>query len=69
MATGKKYTLLANNQPIVLDILNTQAEQTTEAQLLLPGGVAALKKSIIHALDQDWPGLVVNVFFEQFVMQ
>jgi flagellar basal body-associated protein FliL len=66
---GKKYTLLANNQPIVLDILNTQAEQTTEAQLLLPGGVAALKHSIIHALDQDWPGLVVNVFFEQFVMQ
>jgi flagellar basal body-associated protein FliL len=69
VATGKKYTLLANNQPIVLDILNTQAEQTTEAQLLLPGGVAALKKSIIQALDQDWPGLVVNVFFEQFVMQ
>ena len=69
VAAGKKYTLLANNQPIVLDILNTQAEQTTEAQLLLPGGVAALKTSIIHALDQDWPGLVVNVFFEQFVMQ
>jgi flagellar basal body-associated protein FliL len=69
VAGGKKYTLLANNQPIVLDILNTQAEQATEAQLLLPGGVAALKKSIIAALDQDWPGLVVNVFFEQFVMQ
>ena len=69
VAAGKKYTLLSANQPIVLDILNTQTEQTTEAQLLLPGGVQALKKSIIRALDQDWPGLVVNVFFEQFVMQ
>ena len=69
VAVGKKYTVLANNQPIVLDILNTQAEQSTEAQLLMPGGVTALKKSIIGALDKDWPGLVVNVFFEQFVMQ
>ena len=69
VAAGKKYTVLAANQPIVLDILNSQAEDTTEAQLLLPGGVAALKASIIRALDQDWPGLVVNVFFEQFVMQ
>ncbi len=69
MAAGKKYTLLSANQPIVLDILNTQAEQTTEAQLLLPGGVLTLKKNIMRAIDQDWPGLVVNVFFEQFVMQ
>jgi flagellar basal body-associated protein FliL len=69
VAAGHKYTALANDQPIVLDILNSQAEATTEVQLLLPGGVAALKASIIRALDQDWPGLVVNVFFEQFVMQ
>ena len=69
VAHGKKYTVLANNQPMVLDILNSQAEAATEAQLLMPGGVAALKADIIKALDQDWPGLVVNVFFEQFVMQ
>jgi flagellar FliL protein len=69
VAAGKKYTVLANNQPIVLDILNSQAEDTTEAQLLMTGGVTTLKTNIIRALDRDWPGLVVNVFFEQFVMQ
>jgi len=69
VAVGKKYTALSSNQPVVLDILNTQAEATTEAQLLSPGGVALLKSNIIRALDRDWPGLVVNVYFEQFVMQ
>ncbi len=69
VAAGKKYTALSSNQPIVLDVLNTQAETTTEAQLLSPGGVALLKSNIMRALDRDWPGLVVNVFFEQFVMQ
>ena len=69
VAAGKKYTPLSSNQPIVLDVLNTQAAATTEAQLLSPGGVGQLKTDIIQALDRDWPGLVVNVFFEQFVMQ
>ena len=69
VAAGKKYTSLSSNQPIVLDVLNTQAAATTEAQLLSPGGVGQLKTDIIQALDRDWPGLVVNVFFEQFVMQ
>jgi flagellar basal body-associated protein FliL len=69
VAAGKTYTALSNQQAIVLDILNSQAERFTEAQLIVPGGVARLKGDIIHALDQDWPGLVVNVFFEQFVMQ
>jgi hypothetical protein len=35
----------------------------------MTGGVTTLKTNIIRALDRDWPGLVVNVFFEQFVMQ
>ena len=69
VAVGKTYTPLSNSQAIVLDILNAQAGKFTESQLLAPGGAAQLKGDIIHALDQDWPGLVVNVFFEQFVMQ
>jgi flagellar basal body-associated protein FliL len=68
-APGKSYSVLATDQPIVLDILNDQAGDMTETQLLQPGGPARLKASIVRALGQDWPGLVVGVFFEQFVMQ
>jgi flagellar basal body-associated protein FliL len=69
VATGKTYTVLVTDQPIVLDILNQQAGAMTETQLLQPGGVAQLKANIVAALGRDWPGLVVSVFFEQFVMQ
>jgi hypothetical protein len=41
----------------------------TETQLLQPGGPAKLKANIVRALGQDWPGLIVAVFFEQFTMQ
>ena len=68
-APGKTYAVLAADQPIVLDILNDQAEAMSEAQLLQPGGPASLKANIVRALGQEWPGLVVAVFFEQFVMQ
>jgi flagellar protein FliL len=68
-APGKSYSVLVADQPIVLDILNDQAEAMTETQLLEPGGPAKLKANIVRALGQDWPGLVVGVFFEQFVMQ
>ena len=37
-APGKNYTILVADQPIVLDILNNQAEAMTETQLLQPGG-------------------------------
>lgn len=69
VAPGKTYSVLAADQPIVLDILNDQAEAMTETQLLQPGGPAMLKANIVQALGQVWPGLVVAVFFEQFVMQ
>jgi flagellar basal body-associated protein FliL len=68
-APGKSYAILTTDQPIVLDILNDQAEAFSEAQLLQPGGTAKLKADIVRAIGQDWPGLVVNVYFEQFVMQ
>jgi flagellar basal body-associated protein FliL len=68
-APGKSYAVLAADQPIVLDILNNQAEAMTETELLQPGGPAKLKANIVRALGQDWPGLVTAVFFEQFVMQ
>jgi flagellar basal body-associated protein FliL len=68
-APGKSYSVLATDQPIVLDILNDQAEAMSETELLQPGGPAKLKANIVRALGQDWPGLVVGVFFEQFVMQ
>jgi flagellar basal body-associated protein FliL len=68
-ATGKTYAILVTDQPIVLDILNHQAEAMSETELLQPGGPAKLKANIVRALGQDWPGLVVGVFFEQFVMQ
>ena len=68
-APGKSYAILVTDQAIVLDILNDQAGAMTETQLLQPGGPAKLKANIVRALGQDWPGLVVGVFFEQFVMQ
>jgi flagellar FliL protein len=68
-APGKSYAVLAADQPIVLDILNHQAETMSETQLLQPGGPATLKANIVRALGHDWPGLVVGVYFEQFVMQ
>jgi flagellar basal body-associated protein FliL len=68
-APGKTYSILVTDQPIVLDILNDQAGAMSETQLLQPGGQAKLKANIVRALGQDWPGLIVNVFFEQFVMQ
>jgi flagellar basal body-associated protein FliL len=68
-APGKSYAILVTDQPIVLDILNDQAEAMSETELLQPGGPAKLKANIVRALGQDWPGLVVGVFFEQFVMQ
>jgi flagellar FliL protein len=68
-APGKSYSVLATDQPIVLDILNDQAEAMSETELLQPGGPAKLKANIVRALGQDWPGLVVGVYFEQFVMQ
>ncbi len=68
-APGKTYAVLATDQPIVLDILNNQAEAMSETQLLQPGGPAKLKANIVRALGRDWPGLIVGVYFEQFVMQ
>ena len=68
-ATGKTYAVLVADQAIVLDILNDQAESMSETQLLQAGGPAKLKANIVRALGQDWPGLVVAVFFEQFTMQ
>ncbi len=66
---GQSQTILTKDQAIVLDILNTQAQGMTEAELLLPGGPARLKADIIRAMDARWPGLVQAVYFEQFVMQ
>ncbi|HET9061148.1 MAG TPA: flagellar basal body-associated FliL family protein [Acidimicrobiales bacterium] len=66
---GKSDKVLTTDQAIVLDILNTQAGGTTEAALLKPGGPARLKANISAALDNEWPGLVQAVYFEQFVMQ
>jgi len=68
-APGKSYAILVADQPIVLDVLNRQAGAMSEAELLQPGGPATLKANIVRALGQDWPGLVVGVYFEQFVMQ
>jgi flagellar basal body-associated protein FliL len=68
-APGKSIKVLTTDQPIVLDILNTQAEAMTETQLLAPGGDAKLKADIVAAMNDRWPGLVQNVYFNQFVMQ
>jgi flagellar basal body-associated protein FliL len=66
---GKSVKVLVRDEAIVLDILNTQAEDMTQAELLEPNGPATLKANIIQAMNQRWPGLVQNVYFEQFVMQ
>jgi flagellar basal body-associated protein FliL len=68
-APGKSYAILTTDQPIVLDILNTQAGAMTEPQLLAANGPAKLKANIAQALNQEWPGLVQAIYFEQFVMQ
>jgi flagellar FliL protein len=68
-APGKADKVLTTDQPIVLDILNGQAEVMTEAQLLEPSGPAKLKADIVQAMNQQWPGLVQAIYFEQFVMQ
>jgi flagellar protein FliL len=68
-AVGKSATVLTTDQPIVLDILNAQAGAMTEPELLAPGGPAQLKAHIVGAFNREWPGLVVGVYFEQFVMQ
>lgn len=66
---GKSDKVLTTQQPIVLDILNTQAAGTTETALLKPGGPARLKANIAAALNNEWPDLVQAIYFEQFVMQ
>ncbi|HMK96746.1 MAG TPA: flagellar basal body-associated FliL family protein [Acidimicrobiales bacterium] len=66
---GQSDKVLTTDQAIVLDILNAQAEAMTEGQLLQPNGPARLKADIIRALNQEFPGLVQAVYFEQFVMQ
>lgn len=66
---GKSDKVLTSDQAIVLDILNTQAQGMTEAALLKPGGPARLKADIVQALNNEWPGLVQAIYFEQFVMQ
>ena len=66
---GQSQATLVKDQAIVLDILNNQAQGLTEAKLLAPGGPAKLKLDIMRALDNEWPGLVQAIYFEQFVMQ
>lgn len=69
VAAGQSAKILATDQAVVLDILNTQAAAMTETELLAPGGPARLKSDIVKAIDQEWPGLVTAVYFEQFTMQ
>ncbi len=66
---GKSDAVLTSDQAIVLDILNSQAGAMTETQLLVANGPARLKAAIVRALNQEWPGLVEAIYFEQFVMQ
>lgn len=68
-AHGKSAKSLDKFAPQVTDILIKQASDMTETELLVPGGTQELKSSIIRALGALWPGLVVAVYFEQFVMQ
>jgi len=65
----KSDKILTTDQAIVLDVLNAEAEDMTEPQLLQAGGPQRLKEAIVGALNHDWPGLVEAVYFEQFVMQ
>ena len=69
VAVGQSATILATDDGVVLDILNTQAGAMTEAELLAPGGKAKLKANIVSAMNKEWPGLISAVFFEQFTMQ
>jgi flagellar basal body-associated protein FliL len=69
VAMGKSPTILATDQAIVLDILNTQAEAMTETELLKASGPAILKANLIRSLNRQWPGLVIAIYFEQFTMQ
>ena len=66
---GKSDKILTTDQAVVLNVLNAQAAQMTEPELLLPGGPAQLKASIVASLNKYFPGLVQAVYFEQFVMQ
>jgi flagellar basal body-associated protein FliL len=69
LAVGRTSTSLNNYTPEIMDILISQASGFTEAGLLAPGGRKALKADILSALNKFWPGAVVAVYFEQFVMQ
>ncbi len=69
LAVGSSPKALDNYTPRVMDILIAQASGFTEGALLAPGGRHALKSDILSALNQFWPGIVVAVYFEQFVMQ
>jgi flagellar basal body-associated protein FliL len=69
VAKGGTATILATDSPVLLNILDSQCEAMTEPQLLVPAGEAKLKSNVMKALDQEWPGLITAVYFEQFVMQ
>jgi len=69
IAPGQDQKILVTDQAVVLDILNTQAAAMSEPRLLEPTGPAKLKANILAALNQEWPGLVQAVYFEQFTMQ
>jgi len=69
VAAGQSATILATDDAVVLDILNAQAAAMTEPELLAPGGKAKLKAGMVAALNQEWPGLISSVYFEQFTMQ
>jgi flagellar FliL protein len=68
-AFGKSAKALNAYTPQVTDILIAEASAMTETELLTAQGPQELKANIIRALDRLWPGLVVAVYFEQFVMQ
>lgn len=69
VAPKEDAEILTTDQAVVLDILNTQASAMTEPELLAAGGPARLKADIVRAMDQEWPGLITAVYFEQFTMQ
>ena len=69
LSLGSSPKALDNYTPQVMDILISQASGFTESGLLAPGGRHALKTDILSAMNKFWPGIVVAVYFEQFVMQ
>jgi flagellar FliL protein len=69
LSLGASPKALDNYTSHVMDILISQASGFTESGLLAPGGRQALKTDIVRAINQFWPGIVVAVYFEQFVMQ